>query len=243
MTEQPPDTGTIAAWYNRRYASGQEQAFGRPPQESVQRLHYLPPVKGLRVLDVACGQGYFLRAVQEAGGHPYGVDIAIEACRIAREQSSAAQIGVASGQQLPFPDDYFDALTCWGSLEHHPDMVQALAEFTRVTRPGGQLVLRVPNRRFWVYLLQGALTGHRVGTEQQDILEHLLSLEEWRALFCEAGLTVETVQADNWFLQHPLSSVPGIVGKLKLLARRLALIVASLPYTYVFDFVCCNNRD
>jgi ubiquinone/menaquinone biosynthesis C-methylase UbiE len=236
--ESLPSVQTIANWYNQRYLNGQEQAFGRPFQESVLRLNYLPSVANLRVLDVACGQGYFLKAVQDAGGQAFGVDIAIEAAKIAREQASAGQVSTASGEHLPFPDHSFDILTCWGSLEHHRHMEQALSEFVRVLKPGSRLVLRVPNREFWVYLVLRKFLRRPVGTEQQDIVEKLLSLDEWRTLFEQAGISVDSISADKWFLQHPLSDMPNIPEKLKLLGRRLALAVAPLRYTYVFDFVC-----
>jgi ubiquinone/menaquinone biosynthesis C-methylase UbiE len=233
-----PEPSEIMAWYNRRYSTGQEQAFGRPFEESVMRLDLLPSVLGLKVLDVACGQGYFLKAVQQAGGAPYGVDISFEAVRIARRQTNLATIFTADGQRLPFPDNTFDVVTCWGSLEHHPDMKQALSEFIRIAKPGSPVVLRVPNRCFWAYQVRRWFTGERAGTEQQEIVEYLLSLDEWRSLFEQAGLMVEQVGPDNWFLHHALSSVQGMKQKLKILARRFSLLVAPLQYTYSVDFVC-----
>ncbi len=235
-----PDQTNAADWYNARYRSGQEQSFGRPPEESVQRLTKLNHEPQGRLLDVACGQGFFLKAAQDAGYQTHGIDIAHEAVAIARRVSPQSDLQVASGENLPYPDDYFDVLTCWGSLEHHPDMRRALAEFTRVTRSGGKLFLRVPNRAFWVYRA-GALLGRRSGTEQQDVIEHLLTLEEWRNLFTSAGLTIHTVTADNWFLQQPFRRSDGAAGTVKLALRKLALL-APLPATYVFDFLCQVNK-
>ena len=186
VKEDNIDRKEIANWYNKRYASGQEQSFGRPIEESVQRLEKLKRKHGGRLLDVACGQGFFLKAAHDAGYESYGIDIAAEAVAIARRISPQSQVKIASGDDLPYPNDYFDVLTCWGSLEHHPDMRQALLEFARVTKPGATIFLRVPNKHFWVYRM-GQLLGMRTGTEQQELIEHLLTLSDWLPLF-EAAL-------------------------------------------------------
>lgn len=237
----PRDARFVANWYNQRYRQGHEQSFGRPPAESRQRLAKLPPIQNQKLLDVACGQGYFLDAVHHAGGHAVGVDIAEEAIAIARQISPDSHLVTTSGQALPFPGQFFDVLTCWGALEHHPDVTLALREFGRVTKPGGVIFLRVPNRAFWIYTIKQKL-GLEVGTEQQDVIEHLFTLDEWRSLLQEAGLDVIDVTADNWFLQERFNLSAGLKATFKLALRKLALAAAPLRYTYTFDFLCRTAR-
>ncbi len=232
-----PAKATITDWYNRRYLSGREQSFGRPYEESVRRLRYLEAGSPSTVLDVACGQGFFLKAAAEAGHVVTGVDLAIEAVRIARRVCSQARVSVGDGQHLPFAARQFDVVTCWGSLEHFPDMSRGLAEIRRVTKPQGTVILRVPNRRFWVYMIS-RLLGRRGGTEQIDLVEHQHSLPEWRALFEAAGLTVQSVTRDDWFLEQAFGQTSGISGKIKLALRKLSIGIAPLAFTYSFDFVC-----
>jgi ubiquinone/menaquinone biosynthesis C-methylase UbiE len=234
---EPRDDRSITDYYDLRYATRRQAAFGRPPEESVERLRIAALSAGDRVLDVGCGQGFFLHASHDAGCQPVGVDISAQAASIAREVSLQAPVVVAGGEWLPFADATFDVVTCWGALEHHPDMARALSEFRRVLRPGGRAILRVPNRDFWVYRLY-RLLGLRAGTEQIDIVEHQLDCDEWIALFREHGLYVQRISADNWFLRQRFRAADGLRANLKLALRKFALRATPLRWTYSYDFVC-----
>jgi SAM-dependent methyltransferase len=61
----------------------------------------------------------------------------------------------ADGAAVPLPDACADAVTCFTVLEHVPDERAALAEMRRLLRPGGKLVLSVPNR-WWIFETHGA---------------------------------------------------------------------------------------
>ena len=238
-----PELDEIADWYDAKYSSHQEQAFGRPPEESVHRLGKLNlSSQSQAVLDVGAGQGYFVRALEDAGHRGIGIDIAVQGMKVANRIAPDSVFMVADGQRLPFDDESFDVVTFWGTLEHHPDMVQALTECKRVIRPGGTALFRVPNRRFWVYLIMERL-GLPIGTDQSDLVEHLLSLDEWQVLIEQAGFRVRHVEADNWFLVQSLSTVPGFSAKVKMLFRKLSLLLAPLSYTYVFDILCEAPRE
>lgn len=241
MNPIQPDSGAAARWYNRRFKQKQEQSFGRPPEESAERLARLSLPAGSSILDVGCGQGYFLRAAEKAGHRGVGIDIALEGAKIAAKISPDSKIAVADGQRLPFAKQKFDVVTCWGTLEHHPDMQQALGEIARVIQPGGTAVFRVPNRNFWVYILLEKL-GRRAGTEQAELVEHLLSLEEWRSLFQQFHFRVIHVRADDWFLRQRFHFSGGMISNFKLALRKLVLLAAPLRWTYVFDFVCLYEK-
>lgn len=230
---------TAVDWYNQRYEAKGEAAFGRPPVESLDRLRRikLDNKRGLKVLDVGAGQGYFVAAAQAHHHYAVGVDIASVGLRIAKEIVPEGNFAVADGEHLPFADGSFDVVTFWGTLEHHPDMDTALRECRRVLKPNGTAVIRVPNRDFWVYRA-AAWLGAESGTEQQDVIEHLLSYDAWHQLIALHRLQVVAVDADDWFLRQPLRDVSGIAGKVRLFARKLSLAVAPLRQTYVFDFVC-----
>ena len=97
-----------------------------------------------RILDAGCGTGgtsVWLRRY----GAVVGVDLAGEAAPFWRERglAAAARGSVAA---LPFRDGCFDVVTCLDVLYHRQvaDEDAVLAEFWRVLRPGGLLLLRVP---------------------------------------------------------------------------------------------------
>lgn len=50
-----------------------------------------------------------------------------------------------SDYQLPFPDEYFDSILCFETVEHFPSPNRMIAELGRVTRAGGELILTTPN--------------------------------------------------------------------------------------------------
>jgi ubiquinone/menaquinone biosynthesis C-methylase UbiE len=238
MSKGFPQPEDVAEWYNHRYATGQEQAFGRPPRESRDRLERLKLKKsGLKILDVGAGQGYFVREAELLGHEAIGIDIAYEGALIGQALSQTAAFAVADGQRLPFADGVFDVVSFWGTLEHHPNMALAIQECKRVLKKDGLAAFRVPNRDFWVYRVFETL-GMKQGTEQQEMIEHLLSQAEWQKLFEDGGFKLLSVQADNWFVRSSIFEAQGLVPRLKMLMRKFSIGLAPLPYTYVFDFVC-----
>ncbi|BCT91857.1 hypothetical protein LYSHEL_08810 [Lysobacter helvus] len=108
-------------------------------------------VAGLRVLDVACGEGYGSALLARSAAHVQGVDISADAVRHARERYGAAgrvEFTEASAAALPFADATFDAIISFETIEHIDADLQArmVAELRRVLRPDGFLVLSSPNR-------------------------------------------------------------------------------------------------
>lgn len=102
------------------------------------------PTGGLRVLDVGCGTGATLAWLQRLAGRRavVGVDVAPAAVRLARR--SGGRLVLASADALPFRDARFDLVYCADVVQHLVDeqRARALAEFRRVLRPGGAVVVR-----------------------------------------------------------------------------------------------------
>lgn len=109
-------------------------------QEVLRR--FLPDAAPRRMLDIGCGPGGNMRALQEFG-QVTGLDVAPEALVFAKEQGYAELVR-GDAEQLPFPDASFDAVTAFDALEHVPSDARALAEAFRVLKPGGAFLVTVP---------------------------------------------------------------------------------------------------
>jgi len=129
-----------------------------------------------RVIDVATGSGDLAASVRRSspGARVVGVDFCAPMLAEARKRG-LADLLVADGLALPFPDATFDALTIGYGLRNMEDRDAGLREFARVLRPGGVLavldfslppspLLRGPYR-FYLHrvlpVLAGWLTGNR----------------------------------------------------------------------------------
>jgi SAM-dependent methyltransferase len=101
---------------------------------------------GTRVLEVGCGSGVFLRAAADRGAQVSGLDASRALLRLARVRVPQADLRVGDLQFLPYEDDAFDVVAGFNAFFFAADMVAALREAGRVTRPGGRVVVQVWGR-------------------------------------------------------------------------------------------------
>jgi SAM-dependent methyltransferase len=98
----------------------------------------LPPADAL---DAACGTGRHSVYLAARGHRVIGVDSSPEMLARARVRVPEADFKVGDLCALPLPDDHVDLITCALALTHVPDLRPVMAEFARVLRPGGHVVL------------------------------------------------------------------------------------------------------
>ncbi len=102
-----------------------------------------------RLLDLGCASGVFLREMQKnSNWQVTGVEINADAAQTARERYGL-DVQVGTLEQVAFPEEHFDVVTLWDVLEHLHDPAATLREINRILKPGGIVVLRVPNRSSW----------------------------------------------------------------------------------------------
>lgn len=106
-------------------------------------------VEGRDVLDAACGEGYGSHLLAARARSVTGLDIGEEAVTHARERYRRDNLRFDQGDatNLPYEDDCFDVVVSFETLEHLEAQEALLAEFRRVLRPEGCLVISSPDRK------------------------------------------------------------------------------------------------
>jgi ubiquinone/menaquinone biosynthesis C-methylase UbiE len=107
---------------------------------------YLEPRPGERILDVACGSGYWTRKLAAAHGCTVvGIDSSEREIAAAKRHHNGMRCTylLSSAETLPFPAASFDKVISVCALEHFSSDTAALAEMFRVLKPDGILALSV----------------------------------------------------------------------------------------------------
>ena len=95
------------------------------------------------LLDIGCGYGFFLALARQRGWQVCG----IEPCGHARAHAASNSLEVDSGDLFAraYKDETFDVVTLFYVLEHLPYPLKYLKEINRILKPGGLVLVRVPN--------------------------------------------------------------------------------------------------
>ncbi len=127
-------------------------------------------------LDAACGEGYGSSMLARSAASVEGVDISPEAIEHARQrygQQQNVNFQVADCTKLPFGDDEFDRVVSFETLEHLAGHDQLLAEFRRVLKPDGCLILSSPDKATYSDA-QNTVNEYHVKELYRDELEALI---------------------------------------------------------------------
>lgn len=164
------------------------------------------PVDSL--LDVGCNAGVWLRDCSKRWPHARlaGIDINQSSLEKARALLPSVEIRCAGAENIPFPDQSFDYVTCMEVLEHLPSKLrpQAFVEMWRVLRTGGKLVMTVPHAG-WFAWMDSNNVRHRfpwiykrlVGRGKRDSnYEKISRIVEWHHHFKLKEL--ETLAGEGW---------------------------------------------
>ena len=126
----------------------------------------LKPRPGKRILDVGSGTGtaeVSLARLRLSQMHLFGVDLLFDRVKAAHTATRGinARVGYAAADvcKLPFCDGAFDSTYCVAVLQHIRDLSGALAEISRVTRPGGRVLIVEPDNaaRYWFSSVQSGM--------------------------------------------------------------------------------------
>ncbi len=150
MLENIPEKAKIFTYYTKFYDEEHSERF-HPVLEFAVTLFRLLRVRVVeafakgkgRLLDVGFGRPIDLALFAQRGWEVHGTQIVPHTVRVAQQRGLQAFLG-----ELPdakYPTESFDLITIWHVLEHLQEPGSYLADAHRILKPGGQLLIEVPN--------------------------------------------------------------------------------------------------
>lgn len=110
----------------------------------------LPNVHGKKILEVGAGTGRDSFAIAKSGANVFVIDYADAAIEIIKKLNNENEAKVTATQgdafALPFPENSFDVVFHQGLLEHFRNPWGIVEENIRILKPGGILIIDVPQR-------------------------------------------------------------------------------------------------
>lgn len=229
-------------FYDRKAALYRE---AENPVLIEQVLAALPP--GGRVLDVGCGSGALLARLAGRAGHRAGIELSAHAAAAASRVADEV-VNLAVTGPLPFAPASFDVVVCADVLEHLADPAAALASVAGLCRPGGAVVISVPNVAFWqarLRLLLGVWRYEPTGLFDSGHL-HFLTRATLVQLVEGAGLRIERCDPARPpdLAPHVAARVPGPLRGAAERAWRTGSywLARRRPTLFAYQLVCTARR-
>ncbi len=208
----------------------------RKPDRFVNWLLELAALRpGMRLLDVACGQGQLPRLAEARGAEAHGVDFSPVAVRLGGPMTGRLLLAVADGEVLPYAAGSFDRVTSIGSLEHYIDPRRGVEEIARVLKGDGLALVLLPNS---FGLRWNVLHTWHHGDIHDDgqPLQRYGTRQQWVRLLAAGGLVVERVVGYEGTVAGRLAWLRAVRHPSRLLiplARWMPVNMASM-----FIFLC-----
>lgn len=184
-----------------------EPLRGLAERDRLRFVADLPP--GSRVLEVGAGDGKLVAAMRAAGLDAHGIDPSPAACAAARELGvEVANVGI---EEADPPAASEDAVVVWHALEHLEQPQAALLRIREWLRPGGRIVVAVPNLASWQARIGGDRWFH------QDVPRHRthLTAAGAAALLERSGYRVERIR-HLLLEQNPLGMWQTLLNRLTI---------------------------
>src|SRR5688572_23041036 len=209
MSQRPYDVE-----FMRRTAENYERYFvpsiGAPVAADLIEAARLRP--GERVLDAACGTGVVTKLAAERvarGGTVAGLDpnpAMLAVARATTHSEKSIDWHQMPAEDLPFPDESFDAVLCGMGLQFFSDKDAGLRQFHRVLVSGGRLVANVPGPAPPAFEIMADALARHIGPESASFVHAVFSLhdpDDVRNLATQAGFDDVDVRSAVSYLELP----------------------------------------
>jgi 2-polyprenyl-3-methyl-5-hydroxy-6-metoxy-1,4-benzoquinol methylase len=232
--EYATDPGARAA-FERTYLPARMRSYERG-------LRLLGPADGRVILDVGSNYGHFLALAASRGWRIVGVEPG--AALRAQAVDGAAGAAVGSLDEAA-PDGPFDAVTLWDVLEHLPGPEEHLRQLAALLRPGGRLLVRVPDAR--VFRALRSRPAWRALAQPYLTLCHPTNPEEHLSHFTPASVHRMAARA-GLRARHTIAApfdervAAGRTAADAAVRRRLHRAGRRLPYEFTTTLECDGSR-
>jgi SAM-dependent methyltransferase len=227
----------LGAFYPDGYWGGPEPSQGWIASSQSEKTQFLSRcrVSGGSILDVGCGSGFFLRALDPRKWGRFGVETSADASRAAEAALGPGHVFAGTLIESSWEDSQFDVVTFWSALEHMNKPRANLIETRRIIRRGGTLIVQVPNAASYQ---SQVFEGHWFALDAPRHRYHF-TLPVLKRLLSETGFEVYRI---SYFSKAHNSHALRQSLKTRLAANNagaigLGLFYVSLPLIKPFDNV------
>lgn len=202
----------------RNYRTPENERFYRMAFAMILRSFNAPP--GALIVDAGCGNCSKTKILVDLGYRVLATDLSESALEMARKdlRGTAYEERVELQQQnltaMTLPDESVDYLICWGVLMHIPEVDKAIAELSRVIKPGGYIAISEAN----MHSLQSwAIRSLKkiLGRERAEVSRVPAGIENWEET--EEGLLMTRQANIKWlvdeFLKHRMALEKHVAGQ------------------------------
>jgi SAM-dependent methyltransferase len=254
LVRMQPVPDDLSAFYPHNYWFRPSKSLAARLEETYRRLLILDHVhfaeQSLReigssgpVLDVGCGGGLFLGVMKQRGARVAGMDNSPEAAGAAWHHNHVPAL-LGDLTKAPVAPASCALITMFHVLEHLPDPKSFLQASRQLLKPGGRLIVQVPNIDCWQYaLLKSKWNG-------VDIPRHLTDFRtsDLERLLNQSGFRVRRTKLFSW-RDNPAGLATSLAPSLDPVARNVrrldkstlsklvkdaiyfALVLAAIPIT------------
>ena len=224
-----PHKKSIAQLYNSSYFKNDRshlcgyENYGKDRKLIIKtahrRLEFIEKNCQLRgkLLDIGCSMGFFLKVAEDRGWKVRGIDISEDAITIAQEDLMG-KVRATTLEESSFPNNHFDLITLWDTLEHVPDPVQTISQCYRILKPGGCLILTVPNISSWPAKIMGT---NWMGYKDEHLF--YFTRRSLKILLTQAGFEVKKIRYTGKYINLNM-----FTKRLSLYSVPIATIIQKL---------------
>jgi len=146
-----------------------------------------------KILDIGCGEGDFIKYAADRGYQVWGTDFSEEMIALAKKNAPQAKFFAGTFEEFlrQHPQEKFNGAVIFEVLEHLSDPLSTLREVKKILKPGGRVIVSVPNRGAWPVTHFGDHPPNHLSWWSKRSLSILVQ---------KAGFEVESIKTTSYLL-------------------------------------------